>query len=159
MRVSWGFDAHRFGGPGPLRFAGVVVDDRGVEATSDGDVVAHAVADAVLGAAGLGDLGQHFPSSDPQSEGADSMAMLVQVVDMAQLEIAWLDVTIIAEKVRVSPHRAAIAGALAKALGLDGSRVSVKGTSTDGMGFVGHDEGLAAVAVVTCHDRPPGSGG
>jgi 2-C-methyl-D-erythritol 2,4-cyclodiphosphate synthase len=151
MRVGWGLDVHRFGGPGPTRLGGVVVDEsRGVEATSDGDVLAHAAADALLGAAALGDLGAFFPSGDPRWRGSDSMALLAKVVARvheAGYRAASLDATVVAEKVRVSPHREAIRQRLAEALGVDPGAVSVKATSTDGLGFLGRDEGLAAVVV------------
>ncbi len=152
-RVGWGMDAHRFGGEPPLLLAGVVADSgRGVEATSDGDVVAHAVADALLGAAGLGDLGTHFPSDDARWRDADSMELLSNVAGMAAAagcRVTGLDVTVIAQTVRVAPHRDAMRSALAVRLGLDPADVSVKATSTDRMGFTGRDEGIAAVAVVT----------
>ena len=161
MRVSWGFDAHRLGGDPPVLLAGVVVDSgRGVLATSDGDLVAHAVADALLGAAGLGDLGAHFPSSDPRWEDADSMGLLARVVDMcSQLDIRYLDVTVIAEEVRVAPHRTAIEDALAAVLGIDVALVSVKATTTDGMGAIGAGEGIAATAVVTATTAATGAPG
>jgi len=147
-RVGLGVDAHRFGGIPPLKLGGVVVDDtRGVEATSDGDVAAHALADALLGAAGLGDLGQHFPPGDPQWLGADSMIILQDVVRMVQSagwEIVNADLTIIAEEVRIAPHRRTIAQALSEVVGAD---VSVKATTTDGMGFIGRSEGLAVLAI------------
>ncbi len=151
MRVSWGFDAHRFGGEPPVLLAGVVVDsERGVVATSDGDLVAHAVADALLAAAGLGDLGAHFPSSDSRWEGADSMDLLQRVVGMcSNLEVAFVDVTVIAEDLRVAPHREAIRAALASVLGIEPNLVSVKATTTDGMGTIGSGQGIAAIAVVT----------
>lgn len=152
MRVGWGIDAHRFGGDGPLRLGGVVVDpDRGLEGTSDADVLAHAVADAVLGAAALGDLGAHFPPDDPAWEGADSMGLLrtaAAAAAEAGFRVASVDATVVAETVRVSPHRDAIRAALAAALGLAVEAVSVKATSTDGMGFTGRGEGVAAMAVV-----------
>jgi 2-C-methyl-D-erythritol 2,4-cyclodiphosphate synthase len=152
MRVGWGVDAHRFGGDGPTLLAGVVVDtDRGVEGTSDADVLAHAVADGVLGACALGDLGQHFPSSDPQWNGADSMAILTEAVAMAAAAgyaVGSVDVTVVAQRVRVAPHRDRIREALARTLRVDVSAVSVKATSTDGMGFLGRDEGVAALAAV-----------
>lgn len=152
MRVGWGFDAHRFKGSGVVVMAGVVVDDaRGVAATSDGDVPAHAVADALLGAAALGDLGALFPSDDPAWTDADSMEMVDDVmlrVMAAGYRVASIDLTIIAQTVRVAPHREAIRTALSLRLGIDLSSVSVKATTTDGMGFLGTDEGLAAVAVV-----------
>ena len=161
MRVSWGFDAHRLGGDPPVLLAGVVVDSgHGVLATSDGDLVAHAVADALLGAAGLGDLGAHFPSSDPRWEDADSMGLLARVVDMcSQLDIRYLDVTVIAQEVRVAPHRTAIEEALAAVLGIDAGLVSVKATTTDGMGAIGAGEGIAATAVVTATTAGTGAPG
>jgi len=151
MRASWGFDAHRFGGAPPVRLAGVVVDTtRGVLATSDGDVVAHAVADALLAVCGKGDLGVHFPSGDPQWEDADSMDLLGRVVEMcSDATVTFLDVTVIAESVRVAPHRSAMRENLAGVLGIDPTAVSVKATTTDGMGAIGADEGLAATAVVS----------
>ncbi|OFW52765.1 MAG: 2-C-methyl-D-erythritol 2,4-cyclodiphosphate synthase [Actinobacteria bacterium RBG_16_70_17] len=152
MRVGWGTDVHRFGGPGPMKLGGVVVDEsRGVEATSDGDVLAHAAADALLGAAALGDLGDLFPSGDTRWRGADSMALLAVTVGrvrVAGYRVSSIDVTVIAEKVRVSPHREAIRHRLAEVLEVEADRVSVKATSTDGLGFLGRDEGLAAVVVV-----------
>jgi 2-C-methyl-D-erythritol 2,4-cyclodiphosphate synthase len=152
MRAGWGIDVHRRGGPGPTLLAGVAVDSRrGVRGTSDADVLAHAVADAVLGAAALGDLGEHFPSSDPAWEGADSMDLLGRVVAMAAaagFRVASVDATVVAEKVRVAPHREPIRTALAAVLGIDPSAVSVKATTTDGLGFLGRDDGIAALAAV-----------
>jgi 2-C-methyl-D-erythritol 2,4-cyclodiphosphate synthase len=130
----------------------VVSEEVGVTATSDGDVLAHAVTDALLGACTLGDMGEHFPSSDPAMTDADSMGLLAQAVAMAR-DAGWgpshVDVTVVAESVRVAPHRAEITGRLAGTLGLDVDSVSVKATSTDGLGFIGRDEGLAALAVIT----------
>lgn len=153
VRIGFGFDAHRFGGDGPIRLAGVEVDaTRGVEATSDGDVVAHAIADALLGSLALGDLGTHFPSSDPEMGGIDSMELLTRaarlVEDRAHL-IYNVDVTVVSQSIRVAPHRDAMRDRLAAALRVDRSAVSVKATTTDGMGSIGADEGLAATAVVT----------
>ncbi|HKX76451.1 MAG TPA: 2-C-methyl-D-erythritol 2,4-cyclodiphosphate synthase [Acidimicrobiia bacterium] len=148
IQVGLGLDAHRFGGVPPIILGGVVVDkERGLLATSDGDVAAHALADALLGAAKLGDLGDHFPSSDPQWEGAASMVMLQDVVRMVEAsggQVASADLTIVAEDLRIAPHRSAIAAALSKVVGAE---VSVKATSTDGLGFLGRGEGLAALAV------------
>ncbi len=153
MRVAWGVDVHQLGGDPPVILGGVVVDGvRGVHATSDGDVAAHAVCDALLGAACLGDLGQHFPSSDVRWHGASSVDLLRQVVAMAGdvgVLTDFVDVTIVAEDVRVSPHRQAIRDGLAAALGIDVSAVSVKATTTDGLGLVGRGEGIAAMAVLT----------
>lgn len=152
-RVGWGFDAHRLNGQPPLILGGVTVSrDIGVSATSDGDLVAHAVTDAVLGAAVLGDIGDHFPSSDPASTDANSMTMLAKAVEMAA-EAGWstshVDVTVAAESVRVAPHKDRIRASLAAALSVGADAVSVKATTTDGLGFIGRGEGVAAVAVVT----------
>lgn len=152
-RVGWGFDAHALNDQPPVVLGGVVVSDSlGVEATSDGDILAHALSDAVLGACVLGDLGEHFPSDDPALANADSMFLLRQTATMALASgflIAHVDLTVIAEHVRVSPHRDAITDSLAEALGISPAVISVKATSTDGLGFLGRGEGIAAVAVVT----------
>ena len=123
-----------------------------MEATSDGDVVLHALIDALLGAASLGDLGMHFPSSDPRWHGADSVDLLAHVVDLVDRE-AWrvihADMTVLAQHVAIAPHREAMRNRIAGVLGIAVERVSVKATSTDGLGFVGAGEGLAAMATVT----------
>ena len=153
LRVGWGFDAHRFGGEPPLILGGVEAStDRGVEATSDGDIVVHAVIDALLGAAALGDLGTFFPSDDPIWHGADSFHMLE--LTLSELTAhgwrpTFVDVTVIAQSVRVGPIREEIRINLAAALGLDASSVSVKATTTDRMGSIGADEGIAAAATAT----------
>ncbi|MDH3731477.1 MAG: 2-C-methyl-D-erythritol 2,4-cyclodiphosphate synthase [Acidimicrobiia bacterium] len=154
MRVGIGFDAHRFdAASAPLRLGGVVVDPaRGLAATSDGDVVVHAVVDAVLGAAALGDLGTHFPSSDERWKGADSLQLLRNAVDSAAavgFRPASVDVTVVAQSVMIGHHRSEMRTALARALGIDVDDVSVKATTTDGMGSIGNDEGIAAMAVAT----------
>ena len=153
IRVGWGFDAHRLDGDPPLLLGGVVVSETvGVTATSDGDVVAHAVADAVLGAAALFDVGEHFPSEDPAYHGADSMTLLRQAVELASeagWSVAHADVTVVIEEVRVAPHREEIKAGLGSALGVDVGSVSVKATTTDRLGFIGRGEGMAVVAVVT----------
>lgn len=151
-RVGWGFDAHRFGQGGPLVLCGIEVDqDRGLEATSDGDVATHAVIDALFGAGGIGDLGAHFGADDREMRGADSVVLLKRAVLLLAdhgYQPSSLDVTIISESVRVAPHRDAMRNALANAVGLDVGAVSVKATSTDSMGAIGRDEGIAAAAVV-----------
>jgi 2-C-methyl-D-erythritol 2,4-cyclodiphosphate synthase len=156
MRTGWGLDAHRFGPSGSVKLGGVVVDESiGVEATSDGDVVAHALIDAILGAAAMGDIGDRHPSDDPRWIRADSMAMLAGTVADAAAQgfrVTAVDVTVVAERVRVAPHRQAIRAALGAALGVEIGRVSVKATTTDGMGFTGRGEGLAAVAVVVVEE-------
>jgi 2-C-methyl-D-erythritol 2,4-cyclodiphosphate synthase len=153
MRVGWGFDAHRLDGDPPLKLGGVDVSESfGVSATSDGDVLAHAVTDALLGACALEDLGEHFPSDDPASVGTDSMVLLRRAVDMAG-EAGWaaaqVDVTVVAELVKVASHRTEIRRSLAYVLRLGLDDVSVKATTTDGLGFIGRGEGIAAVAVLT----------
>lgn len=152
-RVGWGFDAHRLDGEPPLRLGGVVVsEEHGVSATSDGDVLAHAVTDAVMGAAVLGDIGQHFPSDDPVNAGVDSMFLLRQASTMAMARgwvTAHADATVIVEDVRVAPHRDEMRRNVANALGVGSEQVSVKATTTDGLGFTGNGEGIVCVAVVT----------
>jgi 2-C-methyl-D-erythritol 4-phosphate cytidylyltransferase/2-C-methyl-D-erythritol 2,4-cyclodiphosphate synthase len=134
-----------------MRIGGIVVaEDRGLTATSDGDVALHAVTDAILGAAALGDLGTHFPSSDEQWQGVDSAVLLAQAAEMAQgrgLVVDSVDITVIAQNVRIAPHREAMRRRLAEILALPLDRVSVKATTTDGMGYLGNDEGIAAAAV------------
>lgn len=154
-RVGFGFDAHRLGAaspdsPGVLLGGVSATADRSVIATSDGDVVAHALCDALLGAAGLGDIGEMFPSADPQWEGADSMSFLATVVDRvsdAGHDISSVDVTVIAQSIRVAPIRFEIRAKLAVTLGIAPTAVSVKATTTDEMGYLGRDEGIAATAV------------
>jgi 2-C-methyl-D-erythritol 2,4-cyclodiphosphate synthase len=152
-RIGLGFDVHRFASTPPVLLGGVVVDaSRGVDATSDGDVACHAVADGVLGASNLGDLGLHFPSSDPRWEGADGLEILRECVRMASaksVEVVAVDLTVISQSIRVGPFREEIRAGLASAMGLDVERVSVKATSTDHIGALGRDEGVAAMAVVT----------
>ena len=158
LRVGWGFDSHRLGGDPPLLLGGVLVSEtEGVVATSDGDLLAHAVTDALMGACVLGDIGEHFPSDDPASENADSMFLLRQASTMA-LASGWhcahLDVTVVAESIRISPHRPAIREQLAAALDMSVDAVSVKATTTDGLGFIGSGEGIAVVAVATVRGTP-----
>lgn len=153
IHTGIGYDAHRFGGEGPVVLGGVVIEhSSGVLGTSDADVAVHAVCDALLGSVGAGDLGAHFPGSDPQWEGADSLDLLgrcaQQVVD-AGFSVGFVDVTIIVESIRVAPHRDAMRRNLAAAMGLEADRVSVKATTTDGLGWIGSEAGLAAQAVVT----------
>lgn len=157
-RVGWGFDAHRLDGDPPLKLGGVVMSEsQGVSATSDGDLVAHAVTDALMGACVLGDLGVHFPSDDSAYRGADSMELLRRASEMgndAGWRVSHADVTVVAETIRVSEHRQSIAENLARALGIPSVSVSVKATTTDGLGFIGQGHGIAAVAVVTVVSLP-----
>ncbi len=160
MRVGWGVDAHRFAADGQVLLAGVVADlTRGIEATSDGDVAAHALIDALLGAAALGDIGSHYPSDDPRWTDADSMAMLADAAGRvvgSGFVIASVDLTVISETVRVGPIREAMRAALAGTLQVSLTAVSVKATTSDGLGFTGRDEGLAALAVAVLEDKPRG---
>jgi 2-C-methyl-D-erythritol 4-phosphate cytidylyltransferase/2-C-methyl-D-erythritol 2,4-cyclodiphosphate synthase len=129
---------------------GIVIDhDRGVEATSDGDVAAHAVMDALLGAVAAGDLGAHFCDDDPRMQAASSIALVehvIALIDERGYRPFSVDVTVIAESVRIGPHRDAMRASLSQSLGLDVGSVSVKATSTDGLGAIGRDEGIAATA-------------
>jgi 2-C-methyl-D-erythritol 2,4-cyclodiphosphate synthase len=150
-RVGTGFDAHALEDGVPLVLGGVRVDHpRGLAGHSDGDVLAHALTDAVLGAAGLEDIGSLFPSGDPALEGADSLALLSEAwrrVQEAGWELANADVVLIGEQPRLAPHRDAMRARLAGALGVDADRVAVRATTTDALGFIGRGEGLAAQAV------------
>lgn len=153
-RTGIGWDSHRLEQGLPLVLAGVRIDhDRGAAAHSDGDVLAHAVIDALLGAAGLGDIGQHFPDTDPRFADSDSLALLAEAVAMAA-EAGWVadyaDTTVICERPKLGPHRGAMAAGLAGALGAD---VNVKFTTGEQIGFVGREEGIAALAAVTVRTR------
>jgi len=152
-RVGIGFDAHRFADGRRLVLGGVEIDHaRGLEGWSDADALLHAIADAVLGAAALGDIGTHFPPTDPAWRDADSRELLAATVTLASRDgwrIANVDTTVLAEAPRIAPHVEAMRAAIAAACGIDPSGVSVKATTTEGMGFVGREEGIAALAVVT----------
>lgn len=153
MRVGMGFDAHRYGEGDHVMLGGVrIAHTRGIVAHSDGDVLIHALCDALLGAAGLGDIGQHFPDTDPQWRGAASALLLEQVVQMLAargLRAASADLTLLAEEPRLAPHREAIRARLAQLLGLQTADVNLKATTLERMGFIGRGEGLAAQAIVT----------
>jgi len=150
-RVGTGFDAHALEDGVPLVLGGVAIDHpRGLAGHSDGDVLAHALTDAILGAAGLEDIGALFPSGDPLYAGADSVELLREawhVVQDAGWELVNADVVLIGEEPRLAPHRNAMRGRLAGALGVEPERVAVRATTTDGLGFTGRGEGLAAQAV------------
>ncbi len=150
-RVGTGFDAHALVEGVPLVLGGVAIDHpRGLSGHSDGDVLAHALTDAILGAAGLEDIGALFPSGDPAHAGADSVELLREAwrqVQDAGWELVNADVVLIGEEPRLAPHRDAMRGRLAGALGVEPERVAVRATTTDGLGFTGRGEGLAAQAV------------
>lgn len=157
MRVGHGFDAHRFGAARPLVIGGVTVPHpQGLLAHSDGDVLVHALCDALLGAAGLGDIGRHFPDSSAEYAGVDSRVLLRRVVALLGeqgLEVGNADLTVVAQAPKLAPHVPAIRATLASDLGVDPSRVNVKATTTEGMGFTGRGEGMAAHAVVLLVER------
>ena len=149
MRVGQGFDIHRFADDDrPLVLAGVhIVGEPGLHGHSDADAIAHAVSDALLGAAGLGDIGEHFPDSDPQWKGADSMQILRQVVDKVRAagwRVENVDVNVICERPKIAPHRAAMQANLVAVVG---APVSVKGRRAEGLGSIGRVEGIACMAV------------
>ena len=153
VRVGQGLDVHGFAEGRPLVLAGVDIPaQRGLAGHSDADVVAHAVTDALLGAAALGDIGQRFGVDDPHLAGADSLALLRAVVDdlaAAGWHPGNLDVTIVAERPRLAPHRDRMRANLATALGVEDAAVSVKATTTDRLGSIGRGEGIACWAVCT----------
>ena len=152
MRIGSGVDVHAFGPGDHLMLGGVrVAHTRGVVAHSDGDVVLHALCDALLGAAGLGDIGQHFPDSDPRWKGAASARFVTAVLAMLRargLTVVNADLTVIAEAPRVGPHREAICREVARLLEVPAERVNLKATTTERLGFLGRGEGIAAQAVV-----------
>jgi 2-C-methyl-D-erythritol 2,4-cyclodiphosphate synthase len=151
VRVGIGFDAHPFEEGRPLRLGGVEISHpQGLAGHSDGDVLLHAAADAILGAAGLGSLGEHFPDDSEVWRGADSSVLLGRAAGYAReagYRIGNVDGIVIAEAPRLAPHRAAIRIRLAEILGVEAGRVSVRGTSSNGLGFSGRGEGIAAIAV------------
>ena len=150
-----GWDVHRLVEGRPLILGGVRIDhDRGLEGHSDADVLTHAVIDALLGAAGLGDIGEHFPDADPAYAGADSLALLRDVVALlGAREVLHVDVSVLMERPRLARHKAAIRETLAGALGVAVDRVNVKATTGERLGFVGREEGVAALAVATLRAR------
>jgi 2-C-methyl-D-erythritol 2,4-cyclodiphosphate synthase len=152
MRIGQGFDAHQFAEGRPLVVGGVTVPhDRGLAGHSDADVLTHAIIDALLGAAALGDIGTLFPSSDARWADANSLDLLAKALDVVRGEghrVGNVDATVIAESPRLAPHIPAMRQAIASTLAVGVDAVSVKATTTDGMGFTGRSEGIAAFAVV-----------
>lgn len=152
MRIGHGFDAHRIEAGRRLVLGGVGIPyDKGPVAHSDGDVLIHALCDALLGAAGLGDIGRHFPPSDAAYRGIDSRILLRRVVTLLSdqsLTISNIDATIVAEAPKMAPHMAKMQEILAEDLGIDTDRINIKATTTEGMGYAGRGEGIAAYAVV-----------
>jgi 2-C-methyl-D-erythritol 2,4-cyclodiphosphate synthase len=161
VRTGLGWDSHRFKAGRALVLGGVTFEgaELGLDGHSDADVLTHAVMDALLGAAGLDDIGVHFPDSDGAYEGADSIALLGEVLATVRgdgWDVVSVDTTVLMERPKVGPYRAAIRESLAAALGLDARDVNVKASTGEGMGFVGRLEGVAALAVATlARTRPP----
>jgi 2-C-methyl-D-erythritol 2,4-cyclodiphosphate synthase len=152
-RAGIGYDSHRLSPGLRLILGGVELPgELGLEGHSDADVLTHAVIDALLGAAGLGDIGEHFPDTDERYRDADSLELLASVVATVAatgLRIENVDCTVVMERPKLGPHREAIRGLLAGVLGLDVGRVNVKATTGEGIGFVGRGEGVAALAVAS----------
>jgi 2-C-methyl-D-erythritol 2,4-cyclodiphosphate synthase len=152
-RTGIGYDSHRLTGGRRLILGGVhVPNDQGLDGHSDADVLAHAVIDALLGAAGLDDIGTHFPDNDERFKDADSIALLGRVVAMVEgqrLRLVNVDCTVVIEQPKLAPHRAEIRASLAGALGLQPGDVNVKASTGEGIGFVGRGEGVAAIAIAT----------
>jgi 2-C-methyl-D-erythritol 2,4-cyclodiphosphate synthase len=156
-----GYDCHRFAAGRALVLGGVrVAHDRGLEGHSDADVLTHAIIDAMLGAAALGDIGQHFPDTDPRYAGADSIELLratVALLAHAGLAVTHVDATVVLERPKLAPMRDAMRERLAAALGLELGHVSLKATRGEGMGFVGREEGIATLAIATVAERSAGA--
>lgn len=153
MLVGIGYDVHRLGPGRPFILAGVQIPhELGLHGHSDADVVAHALMDALLGAAGLADIGTYFPDTDPAYKDADSMGLLKRVIELLQQEGYRpnnVDLSIICERPKLAPHMPAMKAQLAEALGLPLQRVGLKATTNEAIGFIGRGEGVAALAVVT----------
>jgi 2-C-methyl-D-erythritol 2,4-cyclodiphosphate synthase len=152
MRIGSGFDVHAFGPGDSIVLGGVrIAHTRGVVAHSDGDVILHALCDAMLGAAGLGDIGVHFPDTDPLWKGAESRRFVAAVLDMLsvrKLRVGNADVTLLAQSPKVSAYRLEIRRSIAQMLGVTENQVNIKATTTEHLGFIGRREGIAAQVVV-----------
>lgn len=156
MRIGTGYDIHRLVAGRPLVLGGITIPhDKGLQGHSDADVLTHALCDALLGAAGLDDIGIHFPDSDPSWAGIDSLFLLQRVWEMIQdqWDIANVDATLIAQAPKLAPHRDAMRARLAGVLGIDTGRVNIKATTTEGLGPLGRGEGIAAQCVVLLDKR------
>jgi 2-C-methyl-D-erythritol 2,4-cyclodiphosphate synthase len=153
IRVGLGYDSHRFQPPGPLTLGGLRIPfDNHLHGHSDGDAVCHALTDAVLGAAGAGDIGDMFSDRDPKNAGRNSVEMLREAVRRVEKDgyrVQQADVTIVAESPHLTDHKAAMKAKLAKALGVDVSAVSIKAKTNEGLGWIGRGEGIACVAIAT----------
>ncbi|MBQ7457031.1 MAG: 2-C-methyl-D-erythritol 2,4-cyclodiphosphate synthase [Desulfovibrio sp.] len=158
LTVGQGYDVHRYGGARPMVLGGIPIPGPiTIDAHSDGDVLVHAIMDALLGALALGDIGDHFPPTDPTYEGISSMLLLDMVLNLckqAHLTILHLDATIIAQKPTIAPYREQIRKNLANALNLPRDSINIKATTEEKLGFTGHLEGIKAQAVVLCQKNP-----
>jgi 2-C-methyl-D-erythritol 2,4-cyclodiphosphate synthase len=156
VRLGIGYDSHRFAAGRPLRLGGITIPHtHGLVGHSDGDAVLHAITDALLGAAALGDIGSFFPDTDPQWKNADSARFVrgaVQALGRNALRVHQVDVTIVAERPRIAPHLDAMRAATAKALGAPMDAVSIKAKTNEGMGWVGRGEGIGVIAVATVRE-------
>ncbi|MCL4245200.1 MAG: 2-C-methyl-D-erythritol 2,4-cyclodiphosphate synthase [Candidatus Dadabacteria bacterium] len=152
QRIGFGFDAHRFSSETRLVLGGVEIPfELGLKGHSDADVLTHAICDALLGAAAEGDIGTHFPDNDPEWKGASSLAFLKEILSLLGSKgygVVNIDSVIVCERPRIAPHVAEIRSSLANAAGLPEGVISVKATTTDGMGFTGRGEGIASYATV-----------
>lgn len=158
FRIGQGIDAHRFGAPRPLVLGGVTIPfDRGLEAHSDGDVVIHALCDALLGAATLGDIGGHFPDNDASYKNIDSRVLLRRVRDAianAGWRVVNVDLTVVAQAPKLKPYAAQMQALLAQDLAIESGQINIKATTTERMGFTGRGEGIAAFAVCLIEALP-----
>lgn len=152
IRIGHGFDVHKFGGEGPITLGGVAIDyEQGLVAHSDGDVLVHAICDAILGAMALGDIGRHFPDTDDAYKGADSRELLrhcIELVESHGYRVGNLDSTLIAQAPKMAPHIQQMRELLAEDLNVSLEQVNVKATTTEKLGYTGRKEGIAAHAVV-----------
>jgi 2-C-methyl-D-erythritol 2,4-cyclodiphosphate synthase len=155
LRSGIGYDSHRFAPGGPLVLGGIrIASDVHLHGHSDGDAIAHAVTDAILGAASLGDIGEMFADTDSENAGRDSIEMLriaAERVQAAGWQVGQVDVVVIAETPRIAPHRSAMRERIAGALRCGAADVSIKGKTNEGMGFIGRGEGIACLATATLH--------
>lgn len=159
MRVGSGYDIHRFAASGALRLGGVAIAEApALEGHSDGDALIHAVIDALLGAAGEGDIGEHFPPGDPATAGIDSRELLTRAMRLVAARgyrVVNVDATVIAERPRLRPHLAAMRESLARVLGVEASAVNLKATTNEGLGPIGAGEAVAALAAALLDEGAP----
>jgi len=157
VRTGIGYDVHRFAPNRPLKLGGVTIPfDLGLDGHSDADVLLHAIADALLGAAAMGDIGEHFPPDDPVYRNADSSELLAHVVGLLSktgFQLVNLDATLVCEVPRIRPHVDDMRKAISRATGLVTTAINVKATTNEGMGFIGRGEGIAALAIATVQEQ------